>query len=104
MPKELATKAEFDETLKSDKLVVVYFTATWCPPCQMIAPKFAALAEELGDAAVLVKVDVDDNAETSEACGIQCMPTFQFYKGGNKVDEMQGANYDGLVAKINELK
>ena len=70
----------------------------------MIAPKFAELAEQVKNEAVLVKVDVDDNAETAQAAGITCMPTFQFYKGGNKVHEIQGANYDGLVAKINELK
>ena len=106
MVKQLATKAEFDacHAEAGDKLVVVDFTATWCPPCQMIGPKFVALADELGDAIVAVKVDVDENAETSEACGITCMPTFQFYKGGNKIDEMQGANYDGLVEKINALK
>ena len=104
MVQQLATKAEFDECLKDSKLVVVDFTATWCPPCQMIAPKFAALADEVKDHATLVKVDVDANAETAQAAGISCMPTFQFYKGGNKVHEIQGANYDGLVAKINELK
>ena len=104
MPAQLATKAEFDEALKSDKLVVVDFTATWCPPCQMIAPKFAALAEELGDSALLVKVDVDENKETSEAAGISCMPTFQFYKGGVKVHEIQGADLEGIKAKIDELK
>ena len=68
MVKQLETKAEFDETLQSDKLVVVDFTATWCPPCQRIAPKFAELAESLGEAAVLVKVDVDENSEVSQAC------------------------------------
>ena len=59
-----------------DKLVVVDFTATWCPPCQMIKPKYHALAEELGDTVICVAVDVDANAETSEAAGITCMPTF----------------------------
>ena len=103
MVKELKTKAEFDEELKGDKLVVVDFTATWCPPCQAIKPKFHALAES-EQGAVFVAVDVDENAETAEACGISCMPTFQFYKGGEKVREMQGANYDGLVAIVNELK
>ena len=68
--------------LSQDKLVVVDFTATWCPPCQAIAPKFAEHAEEVKAYAVLVKVDVDDNAETAEACEISCMPTFQFYKNG----------------------
>ena len=104
MVKMLATKAEFDEALKDDKLVVVDFTASWCPPCQMIAPKFAELAETVKDYAVLVKVDVDENGETSQAAGISCMPTFQFYKGGNKVHEIQGADFDGVKAKVEELK
>ena len=104
MVKQLATKAEFDEALKDDKLVVVDFTATWCPPCQMIAPKFAEHADAVQEYATLVKVDVDENADTSAACGINCMPTFQFYKGGEKIHEIQGADWDGLKAKIEELK
>ena len=104
MVQQLKTHAEFTETLKSEKLVVVDFTATWCPPCQMIAPKFTEHAETVKDYAVLVKVDVDENEETSQACGISCMPTFQFYKGGNKVHEIQGADWEGLKAKIEELK
>merc|ERR1719231_721262 len=104
MVKQLKDKAEFDETLKSDKLVVVDFTASWCPPCQMIAPKFAEHAEAVKDYAVLVKVDVDANDETAQSCGISCMPTFQFYKGGAKVHEIQGADFEGLKAKIEELK
>ena len=101
----LKTKEEFDATIANpDKLVVVDFTASWCPPCQMIAPKFAELATELGDAAVLVKVDVDENAAAAEAAGISCMPTFQFFKGGAKVHEIQGADFEGIKAKIDELK
>ena len=103
MVKQLATKAEFDEVLQGSQLVVVDFTATWCPPCQMIAPKFVELAEQTPDA-VFVKVDVDENADTAGACGISCMPTFQFYKGGEKKAEIQGANIEALKAKVDELK
>ena len=76
MVKMIGTKAEFDELLQSDKLVVVDFTATWCPPCQMIAPKFAEHADVVKDYAELVKVDVDENSDTAQDCGITCMPTF----------------------------
>merc|ERR1712006_49985 len=76
------TEAEFDEALAAagDKLVVIDFTATWCGPCQRIAPVFVKLAEEMPDV-VFVKVDVDENEETAGSCGISCVPTFQFYKG-----------------------
>lgn len=102
----LATLADYNEAIKcaDGKLLVIDFTASWCPPCQMIAPKFAELSESVKDTATLVKVDVDDNAEAAQAAGIQCMPTFKFFKAGAEVHKMEGANYDGLVAKINELK
>ena len=106
MAQYLTTKAEFDSVIggNAGKLVVVDFTASWCPPCQAIAPKFESKATELAGVVVMVKVDVDANAATAEACGITAMPTFQFYKNGAKIHEMVGANWDGLVAKINEHK
>merc|ERR1711998_88050 len=93
----LNTKAEFDKCLTDagDKLVVVDFTATWCPPCQRIAPVFSKLSEEMPEVE-FVKVDVDSNEETSAACGISCMPTFQFYRKGSKVHEFSGASEDKI--------
>ena len=49
--------------------------------------------------AEFVKVDVDENEETTTACNITNMPTFQFYKGGHKVDEFCGAD----AAKLRQL-
>ena len=96
----LDDKAAYEACLKDngDKLVVVDFTASWCPPCKAIAPKFEAMATEFTNA-VLVKVDVDKNAEASQMAGISCMPTFKLYKGGNEVDKLEGAN----EAKLREL-
>merc|ERR1712171_24490 len=95
MVKTLDNVAQFEEALKSSNLVVIDFTATWCPPCQFIGPKFVAMAEEFPNA-VFVKVDVDANSETSSHCGINCMPTFQFYKNGVKVVQLEGADENGL--------
>ena len=67
----LKTKAEFDAAIaaSTDKLLVIDFTATWCPPCKMIAPKFEAMAAENTDV-VFRKIDVDENREAAEAAGI----------------------------------
>ena len=83
--------------------VVVDFTASWCGPCQRIAPVFAKLAEEMTDV-VFVKVDVDENEEVAEECGIQSMPTFQFYKSGQKVHEFSGAAEDKIKEAIAKFK
>ena len=105
MPHYLATKAEFDEALKNagSKLVVVDFTASWCGPCQMIAPKFEGFSETYKDA-VFYKVDVDQNTATSDAEQIEAMPTFIFYKNGKKVDKFTGANSQKLEDMIKRLK
>ncbi|XP_051576809.1 thioredoxin [Myxocyprinus asiaticus] len=100
-------KPAFDNALKNagDKLVVVDFTATWCGPCQNIAPFYKALSEKPENKnVVFLKVDVDDAQDVASFCDIKCMPTFHFYKHGQKVDEFSGSNQALLEEKINKLK
>ena len=98
------TKKEFDDIVnRYENLVVVDFTATWCGPCQQIAPFYEEFASKNGDV-VFLKVDVDENEETAEACDVRGMPTFQFYKGGEKVDEFTGASETKLVEYVERLK
>ena len=95
------SKAEFDSVLakaKSDGAVVVAdFYATWCPPCRAAAPKFARWSEECAST-VFIKVDVDKARDVATSQAIQAMPTFKFYKGGAKIDELVGANAEKLKA------
>ena len=97
MVQVLATKAEFDALLarSGTRAVVVDFTATWCGPCQRIAPAYEALSKDL-DHATFCKVDVDANQETAEACGIRAMPTFKIFKSGAEVETIQGADEAAL--------
>ncbi|XP_071379616.1 thioredoxin b [Centroberyx affinis] len=88
-----------------DKLVVVDFTATWCGPCKQIAPRYLEMSEKPENKnVVFLKVDVDDAQDVASHCNISCMPTFHFYKKGEKVDEFSGANYDKLVEKVEALR
>ncbi|XP_022144127.1 thioredoxin H-type 1-like [Momordica charantia] len=78
----------FDDLLKkgteSGKLIVVDFTASWCPPCRFIAPIFAELAKaHIG--VIFLKVDVDEVKEVSEKFEVTAMPTFVFLKEGAEV-------------------
>ena len=69
----LATKQEFDEaianTTSSGKALIVDFTASWCPPCQMIGPVFERLAGEHPEL-TFKKVDVDNNREAAQSAQI----------------------------------
>ena len=105
MVKELATLDEYNTAIATaDKLVVVDFTASWCPPCQMIKPHFEEWGNTYAEKCLLVKVDVDANAEAAQAAGIQAMPTFKFFKGGQEVHMIRGADVNGVKAKIEELQ
>ncbi|XP_062039077.1 thioredoxin-like [Lepus europaeus] len=85
MVKQIESKSAFQEVLDSagDKLVVVDFSATWCGPCKMIKPFFHALSEKFNNV-VFIEVDVDDCQDIAAECEVKCMPTFQFFKKGQK--------------------
>ncbi|XP_064596138.1 thioredoxin-like protein 1 [Liolophura sinensis] len=83
------------------KLVVVDFFASWCGPCQRIAPSFEQFSRTYPNA-VFLKVDVDQTPDVAHSRDVRAMPTFLFYKNMTKVDSLQGADPASLEAKIKQ--
>lgn len=85
------TDANFDEVVNSGKPVLVDFWAEWCGPCKMIGPVVEELAGDYDGKAVVAKLNVDENPQTTAKFGVRSIPTLLVFKGGQVVDKQVGA-------------
>ncbi|MDP2424031.1 MAG: thioredoxin [Bacteroidales bacterium] len=99
------TDSNFEQlAIQSDKPVVVDLWAVWCGPCRIIAPFIEELAKDFEGKAVVGKLDVDSNPQTTTRFGIRNIPTVLFLKNGEVVDKQVGAvPKSALVAKLEKL-
>ncbi len=85
-------------------VVVVDFTATWCPPCKMLAPIYERVSQNYEGKAKFYKVDIDENVETSAKYGVQSIPNILFFKDGQVVDQHVGMIPEGqLTSKVDGI-
>lgn len=81
---------------------ILYFTATWCPPCKMIGPIYEKLSDTYTDVA-FGKVDVDDNSDAALDFEISAVPTFVIFEGEHATEKWSGADEAKLERHVKYL-
>jgi len=95
--------SNFDQEVLGAALpVLVYFWAEWCGPCKMLAPTLDQVAAEVGDKAVIAKVDVDKAQATAVKFAVRSIPAIFILKDGQVVNQFVGVkDKQTLIDAIN---
>ena len=89
--------------LDNEQLILFYFTASWCGPCQKIYPYLLEIIKQLDSNKIKIyKIDIDhdDNQELCEKCQIKSVPTFILFKQRNSLGIINGGKLDELINLI----
>lgn len=97
------TQQTFRSTvLKSNTPVLVDFWAPWCGPCLSIAPFIDQMAQKYAGSVKVVKLNVDENQKLAGQFGVQSIPTFIVFDGGQPVNRSTGASPGSIENMIRE--
>jgi len=85
-----------DETFQDDVLAapgttIVEFWAEWCGPCRALSPILQQLQEEHADRIRIVKINADENMQTTVAYKALALPVMKVFRDGEVVKTIIGA-------------
>jgi thioredoxin 1 len=85
------TKQNIEQEISQSKLpVVIKVYATWCGPCQQMAPIYEELSKELEGKYKFAQLNVDDARALSIKYGVTSIPTFIFIKNNEVIGKTMG--------------
>ncbi len=95
----------FDALLSgSDVPVLVDFYATWCGPCQMMAPILDRVGTQLKGRVQIVKIDTDKYPNLASQYQINALPTLVLFKNAQPVERIEGlVQADQLIGRLQTL-
>lgn len=91
------TDSNFNEITSKHPLALIDFWASWCGPCQALAPTIEELAKEYAGKAFIGKLNVDENPETAECFQVFSIPTLVIFKKGKEADRIVGCVQKKLI-------
>jgi thioredoxin 1 len=92
--------SSFNEIIQSDKPVLVDFFATWCGPCQMLAPILKDVKTNLGERISIIKIDVDKNQAVAAQYQVRGVPTMILFQNGKQLWRQSGVLSKEEIIKI----
>ena len=100
------SRADFEQTILDNEIVLVDFWASWCGPCRMFAPIYEKAAAAHDDI-VFGKVDTEAEQALAAAAGITSIPTLMAFKDGSLVFSQPGAlpaqALEQVIAAVRDL-
>ena len=85
------TDESFAEVVERSAIpVLLDVWATWCGPCQKLAPVIDELAAEFANRVRVGKLDIDHNQGTASRFNVRVVPTLLFFNAGREIDRLIG--------------
>jgi thioredoxin 1 len=78
------------EVIHESRPVLVDFGAEWCKPCKQLDPIVEELAQEWGELVKVVKLDIDENVNTTMKFSVMGVPTLMLFVSGKPVERLKG--------------
>jgi rhodanese-related sulfurtransferase len=95
------TLEEYKAAIPADKITLVDFGATWCPPCIKMMPVIDELVKDKNLQFQLVKIDGGIHLEVMKAMNVEALPVFIIYKNGVETWRKQGiVSKEELTAQL----
>lgn len=66
------------------------FWAPWCGPCKLMNPIIEELERQYQGKVEFVKINVDEDPQTSQRYGVMSIPTYIIEKDGKEVERRVG--------------
>ncbi len=86
------------EVLESEKVTLVDFFATWCGPCQMLAPVLEKISNSRADFDI-AKIDVDQLPDLAVEYGVEVVPTMVIFKNGKVMNKFEGFKSESEIVE-----
>ena len=90
----------FHDIINSETPVLVDFFATWCGPCQMLAPILKEVKDSLQNQISIIKIDVDKNEQLAAQYQVRGVPTMMLFKKGKQLWRQSGVLSKEQIIKI----